>query len=178
MIMRTEARGLEDRLSGLCQATGLSVVWHAGSYKGTLMGAAIASGIPALTLEVGGMGRLDSTAVATMKKAVLGVLAHLGMIKRHEETASVRKQVEVKGEFMKANTGGMFVPVVSVGDQLEGGQRVGTIYDSFGDAILDIASPHPGVVCAIRTNPPTQPGDQLAFVGHVIVGEAADIAVR
>jgi predicted deacylase len=149
----------------LIRATGLPLVWFAPQYRGTLAQAALARGIPALTVEVGGLGRLDTSGVATMKDAVLSALRHTGVV--HGSGREQRPQAEVEGEFLKADVGGFFQGAVSLGQRIASGEPYGAILDHFGTQIAQLVAPHDGVVSALRTSPPVQVGDQLILIGRV-----------
>lgn len=164
MVMRSDAEGLNAKLQVICRATRLPVVSHA-SYKGTLMAAVLARNIPAVTFEVGGGGRLKVETLEMTKNAVVGVLRELEVLPGR--TDGQVDQIDVEGEFMKSTVGGFFVASVGVGARVGEGQRLGEIHDAFGEMIAEVSSPHAGLVCAIRATPPTQPGDQLGFVGRL-----------
>ncbi len=150
----------------MIRATGIEIEWRASEYSGTLAQSADSLGIPALTLEVGGMGRLQLDELHTMKQAALGVLKYFGMVAGTVPLTGGR--TKVKGDFLKSKASGFFRASVKLGEEVHRGDSVGQLLSPFGEVVEDIASSIDGLVCAVRTSPPTKPGQQIALVAEIL----------
>jgi len=167
VVLRTGSPDLADRLDALTRATGLELDWPVTWQRtGMLAEAAIGRGIPALTLEVGGAGRLDAASLQLMTQAVHRVLGHLGILP--DVTPSPGRQVQIRGDFIRASAGGFFRPSVSLRARVAVDQELGVLLDDYGEVRVTVRAPVAGLVSILRSTPYTQPGDQIGLVGEVI----------
>jgi len=143
-------------------AAGLPYLWRAHTYSGTLSQAALARGIPGVTLEIGGEGRYDTESAHLMKHAVLRMLHSLGVVPA-PSTPGV-PSVPVEGDFLISPCGGFFIPLVKLGQRVTEGERLGIVRDQYGGARHIVTAPCDGLVCSLRTAPPLDAGEQLALV--------------
>jgi predicted deacylase len=172
LVLRGVGAGLADRLDAITRATGLELDWQvAWQRTGMLAEAAVARGVPALTLEVGSAGRLDDASLRLMKNAVRRVLGHLGILK--ETVSPLGRQAQIRGDFIKAAVGGFFRPSVSLGARVAVEQEVGAILDQYGDVRTVVKSPVAGLVAILRCTPYTQPGDQIGLVGETVTAASS-----
>jgi len=167
VVLRTTSPDLADRLDALTRATGVELDWQVNWQRtGMLAEVAISRGIPALTLEVGGAGRLDEPSLQTMRVAVQRVLHHLGI--SADEPPSPGRQVRIRGDFIRASVGGFFRASVSLGARVAANQELGVLLDDYGEVRATVKAPVAGLVSILRSTPYTQPGDQMGLVGEVI----------
>ena len=113
---------------------------------------------PALTLDVGPRGRIEPRYVDGMKKAVLGVLHHMGMV----DHAPVSPPA-VPGFWYRTNgpivqEGGVFIPSCAPGDIVLPKQKIGQVYAKTGALIQSIYASQRALVlslpehCFIKSN--------------------------
>jgi predicted deacylase len=155
----------------LAEHTGLEVLWRMPpAWSGSLCVAASAAGVPTITPEIGNDGRLDPGATALMRQVVMNVMRALGLVEPSaaETPSPPRRRRVVRGSYVAASVGGLFQPVVRLGDDVKRGQCVATIRDVFGTVAEEILAPVDGLVCSYRTIPPIMPGDQTVLVGEVM----------
>lgn len=104
-------------------------------------------GVPALTLEVGPRRWLHHGAVATMERAVTGVLAALGMVE--ERVAPHPTRVEGCWRRMSAprtRRAGILETVLSPGERFERGALLGRVRSVLGEVEDQVLAVDPGVV--------------------------------
>jgi predicted deacylase len=155
----------------LAEHTGVEVLWRMPpAWSGSLCVAASAAGVPTITPEIGNDGRLDPDATVLMRRVVVNVMRALGLVEAPTTDAPPppRRRRIVRGSYVPASVGGLFQPVVRLGDDVKRGQRLATIRDVFGGVVEEITAPTDGLVCSYRTIPPIMPGDQTVLVGEVV----------
>jgi predicted deacylase len=141
---------------GLAFASGMDLIWETvggfieekvpGSVKTTMM----AHGIPAVTLEVGGEGRMQPTHVERMLLSFRNILRHLEMLPGEAEIPA--RQIFVNtGHWLRAPVGGMLWTLVAPLQEVREGEIVARITDWFGRVKSELASPCDGVVLGCRT---------------------------
>jgi predicted deacylase len=144
------------RLERLAEASGLSVLreytddpYVRFGLDRSLAGAAVnVLGIAALTIEVGPRNRVDPEAVDVVVRAVLGVMAELGMVPRQDPPAVVPV---VPGPWRRApapraRREGLCVPERAPGSSFMKGERLARIVDVLGATVDEIAASEPGLV--------------------------------
>ena len=128
------------------------------------IGSAARSGVPAIQLEVGGGGRLDTSLVAMEVDGLENILCHLGMLEgssvayEHSET--------VFGMYVVASDlGGYFEPAVEPGSRVEKGSMLGRYTDVFGTLLGEVHSPLDGIVLMQFTTPVRYSGEPCCIIG-------------
>ncbi|HKM79063.1 MAG TPA: succinylglutamate desuccinylase/aspartoacylase family protein [Candidatus Bathyarchaeia archaeon] len=134
--------------------------------------AASQNGVAAIEPEMWGEGRCLPEHVTQYKSSIFSVMAHLGMIEDEREKklgAETRERVHhVEGDWILANSGGLFIPTVEIMTPLKKDQRVGITVDDFGSVVEEMISPTDGFVGALRTFPMIRPGDWGVLVERPI----------
>lgn len=145
-----------EACKALAYASGMELIWETlggfvdekvpGSVKTTMM----AHGIPALTLEVGGEGRMRPEAVDRMLLSFTNVLKHLGMV--DGSPAVPDRQVFVNtGHWLRAPVGGALWTLVEPMQEVRQDEPLARITDWFGEVRAELVSPCDGVVLGCRT---------------------------
>ena len=132
---------------------------------------AVRRGKPAITVESGGMGLTDEVSVRAQEAGALSVMAHLGML----EAPSLRVEKALwidRAQVITSPVTGVWHPAVEKMQNVATGTLLGRITDPFGDALHELRAPFAGEVLYVVTTPPVSEGEPLAFVGHVVEGEA------
>ena len=130
--------------------------------------AASHNGVAAIEPEMWGEGRCFPEHVTQYENSVLSVMKHLGMIENDGKKDEREPVYHVEGDWILANSGGLFIPSVSIMGHVEKGQRVGVTVDDLGSIVEEMISPTDGFVGALRTFPMIMPGDWGVLVERPI----------
>lgn len=135
---------------------GLPVLQSAGT-MGTLRRAATDSGIPAVTLEAGEPGRLQSAQVREGTAGIVRLLDSLGIVNRVNLLAQPRP-VYYRSTWVRADHGGILFSLVRLGQLVGPGDILGTITDPITNEQNLIYSPVRGRVVGMALNQMVMPG--------------------
>jgi predicted deacylase len=153
----------------LASGFGATVVLHSEGQEGTLRRAATDAGIPAVTLEAGEPHRIHDDSVDHGVKAIRSLLSALGMQKKTTFWGQP-EPVYYQSSWVRADQGGILFSKVTLGQQIETGDVLGTVTDPITNRQLPIRSPHDGRVLGMALNQVVLPG----FAAYRIGIEAAD----
>ncbi len=148
----------------LARSFGLDIVCTSTTV-GSTYSAAAAMGKPAILAEAGGNGLLVEEDVQILLDGTRSALAHLGMLaegKSDPSRSDLRRMAWLRSEYR-----GLFYRNVSIGEQMEKGQKVGEVRNAFGEKITDVHSPADGPVLFIVTSLATNPGDPMLAVAEL-----------
>jgi len=121
---------------------------------------------PAISTEIGFLGRTDEGSVSANVKGTLSVMRHLGMI--DGKPAPVTDPVWIdKYEVIMSKWDGLFAPRVEMGYYVRQGQVVGTVTDYLGNWKEDVKAPFTGILLYVIGTPPCNAGEPLFEVGRV-----------
>jgi hypothetical protein len=123
-------------------------------------------GKPAITIESGGLGRIEEEAIARIERGVLSLLRLFKMIEGDPELVEHPLWID-RSEVLRSEVTGIFYPLVEKGDVVQKETLLGYITDFFGQRIAEVRAPLGGIVLYILGTPPVSAGEPLAFVGHV-----------
>jgi predicted deacylase len=129
-----------------------------------LSNTAITRGIPAITTEVGGLGRADDASIAIALRGIAGVLRHLGLRQDGPGPIAAPGWV-VKDVVLRAHATGLFDAAVECGATVSTGAIIGTITDFHGHTLEDVRAPFGGEILYVVRTPPITTGEPLAMVG-------------
>ena len=128
-----------------------------------LSNTAITRGKPAITTEIGCLGRADEDDVALALAGIAGVMRHLGM--QQEGPAPVRSPVWLdRNEVLRAGSTGLFFAAVARGQMVEAGALVGRVTDFHGRTLEEVRAPFAGEVLYVVATPPMTKGEPVAMV--------------
>jgi predicted deacylase len=153
------------RSRAMARATGLSYNRLSAWHPGLLVATAIRNGIPAVEIEIGGLGRATEMGRRQYADALQSILAFLGCIPA--VAGSNQRPVDpaiVSPRFIVAPTGGFFRRLVEIGQSVEPDQGLGEITDVFGDTTATVRSETHAIVAGVREHPAVQAGDQLLYL--------------
>ncbi len=126
----------------LARATGAPNIWN--SLEHTLSGCHFTHftrrGKPALIVESGGGARVTDTDLARQTAAITNVCRALSMLPGDPPRLE-RYRLGGDAVYVKASAGGFFLPAVSPGDDVKGGQILGRIMNLYGDTVQNIVCP-------------------------------------
>jgi predicted deacylase len=152
------------------------IILHNPPSDGTLRGAAMALGIPAITLEIGNPLRFQSKYIRTSLIGLRRVLSDVGMISRRPVAPGEPPILCERSYWMRTDHGGLLEVFPGVTEQVEEGQVVGRLSTIFGDVLREYRAPESGVVIGKRVNPAGQTGSRILHLG--IIAEAGSHPFR
>lgn len=140
--------------------------WH----PGLLVANAVALGIPAIEVEIGGLGVSYDTNARLYAEIVARCLRHLRALPGDAPPtpgSRVVRHVEVG-----APAGGLLRRLKEPGDTVARGEPIATVRDLWGAVQTDVTSPVDGIVAACRFCPSVNPGDRVATLFEDVAGES------
>jgi hypothetical protein len=157
----------------LAQATGLLIVQEPRATREvsrTLTGALVAAGINAFTLEAGGANGIIEAGVEAGKKAILGVLAGLGMLP--DELARRAPEPSPRGVLgytsrPHCTSSGIVRFSVTPGDEVGKDQKVAQIFSAFGSLEETLRARRPGYVLGIADHARALPGTEVIAIAEL-----------
>lgn len=157
---------------GLARGLGSEIVVHNTGRRGTLRGAAVEIGIPAVTIEGGEPARLSIAEVERSVRSIQRLLVHLGMSPRTPVQVSPLQEFYDRAPWIRAAAGGILVSQVAVGQRVVEGQELGTITDPLSSQQTRIVSPYRGRIIGVAF-------DQLVMPGfatfHIAISEGTPL---
>ncbi len=148
----------------LTRSFGSTVVLHNDGAQGTLRRAAVAAGIPAVTLEAGAPMVLDETSVAHSVKGIRTLLHHLGMVSKFRLWGDP-EPVYYNSYWQRAPEGGIVFSNVGLGENVREGDLLGTVTNPITNVRTEIRSSYRGRVIGMALNQVVQPGFATHHIG-------------
>ena len=157
---------------------GATVVLHSPGNRGMLRVAATRVGIPAVTFEAGAPTRLEPAEIAQAVAAIDRLMIKLGM--REDPNANLQLPVGttlirpeapepapifLDSRWVRANSGGLLISDVSLGQRVLAGQRLGKVIDPVSNVERYILAPVPGRVIGMAQNQAVLPGYAAFHLG-------------
>ncbi len=136
---------------------GAFTVLHSHGTTGTLRRAATDAGIPAVTLEAGEPGRLQSTQVREGTTGIVRLLDALGIVNRMNLLTEPRP-VYYRSTWVRSDFGGILFSLVRLGQLVSPGDTLGTVTDPVTNSHNLIYSPVRGRVVGMALNQVVMPG--------------------
>jgi predicted deacylase len=131
-----------------------------------LSNTAITRGKPALTIESGGMGEIDTDSILRIEHGVAGLLKHLKMRAEGPEPVTAPVLLE-RTEVLRSNFSGIFYPLVEKGQTVAQGAIIGRVTDFHGKVLEEIKAPFAGEVLYVVGTPAMNKGEPVGFIGAV-----------
>ena len=148
----------------LTEGFGATVILNSVPQEGTLRHEATSAGIPTVTLEAGGPGRLELDEVEHGVKAIETLLNTLGMVNK-VSLWGAPEQVYYKSTWVRAERGGILLSDIALGAHVAEGELLGTITDPITNAQTRIYAPKGGRVIGIARNQVVMPGFAAYHLG-------------
>jgi len=147
------------------------VVLHSEPAAGTLRRAATELGIPAITLEAGEPMRLQPEEVEAGVAGIESLLSALGMAKRLRLFREA-EPVYYDSTWIRADSGGIFIGNVKLGQRVQIEDLLGTITDPITNQTQEIRAPTEGRVLGMALNQVVMPGFAAFRLGLPTSAEA------
>jgi len=123
-----------------------------------------------LTTELGGGGTATAKSIGIAKKGVRNFLIHLGVLDAEPDFApTVMLDMPDESCFIFADRSGLFEPLVSLGDEINSGDKIARIWpvERTGEQPIDYHSQRDGIVAARHFPGLIKSGDCLSVVAVV-----------
>jgi len=155
----------DPRTRGLAEAFGAPVMYHAKLRDGSLRWAAREQGATVLLYEAGEAWRMDPWAVDSGVAGVQRVLAALDMIDPVDRPTHGVRETRSSG-WVRARRTGLLRLDVELGQEVDEGDRLGGLYDSFGRTQRLVRADRSGVVIGLAKVPLVNSGDALVHIAQ------------
>lgn len=163
-----------EELQRMAKAFAAPVVVHGNGPPGSLRGTASRRNLPVLLYEAGEPLRFNEDAIRVGVDGVLRVMRELGMIRKRTSRRRTASMECEKTTWVRARQSGILHPHVKLGERVKKGQQLGSIADPFGDAVLNVAAPHEGLVIGMTVNPQVHRGDGIIHIAAAKRSQAVD----
>jgi predicted deacylase len=135
-----------------------------GSSPGVSIGVAHTHSVPAIIAEAGGQGLWADRQVQWLVDGCRRVMAYLGISNDGgTETVDVTEHAEFA--WLRAPNAGLWRPAVTVGQQVEEGDLIGTLSDLAENDTATFTAPRAGVVLFLVSSLAMNGGDPLVGIG-------------
>ena len=144
---------------------GLGIVVGGAGPNNSLRREAAKAGIPAIIYEAGEPLRFQEDEIARGVDGVENVMAYLDMTDQPDREIPDARVYE-RSRWVRATPGhgGFFFPTASLGDDVEAGDKLGSVVDPLTDAELAVTSPIPGEIIGMAVSQPVLSGYALFHV--------------
>jgi hypothetical protein len=150
----------------LAQAFGAPVMLHAKIRDGSLRHAAREQGAKVLLYEGGENLRFDAYAVDAGVIGVRRVLASLGMTEPVDEPHPEPSLECRSSGWVRARRTGILHLDVALGQSVTEGERLGTLFDSFGKTLRAVYASRDGIVIGRTEAPLVNSGDAVVHIAN------------
>ena len=148
----------------LTEGFGSTVILHSGGAEGTLRHAAVAAGIPAVTLEAGEPMRVHNEHVEHSVKGIFTLLDTLGMYNRRSLWGNP-EPVYYTATWLRSDVGGILSSQARLGRRVKAGDLLGTVTDPITNEVSEVRSPHDGRIIGMALDQFVMPGFAVYHVG-------------
>jgi uncharacterized protein len=152
-----------ERSAKLAQSLGVAYIEAYAWEPGLLPAAAVARGVPAVELEVGGLGAASAEGEAVAATAIDGAAYWLGIVEG-KRPASATPALEVRRHWLRTTQEGIVRQRRLLGDEVSTGEVVAEIREQTGRVVETLAAPVDGVVAIHLTYGYTTAGSAVAVV--------------
>ena len=160
---------LGQRSAAGARAFGAPVMWGhpLPMAPGRSVSAATDLGVPSLYSEASGGGYARPDDLACFTQGVINVMRHLGMLAGAPEPRPLTHDLFGDGNLdtvLAATVAGYWRAEVALLEEVQAGQRLGTVRDLFGNVLAEVVADQAGVVIMLRRVHRVHVGDGLAHV--------------
>jgi predicted deacylase len=148
----------------LTQGFGSTVVLHGRGAAGTLRRAAADAGIPTVTLEAGEPARVQNNEVAHSTKGIMTLLNELGMYSRTTNWGH-REPVYYHSKWVRADSGGVLISKVELGDRVRKNELLGTVTDPITNVQTELRASVKGRILGMALDQFVMPGFAAFRIG-------------
>jgi predicted deacylase len=127
---------------------------------------AVMRGKPAVTVEAGYAGTVETDDVALLAQGTLSVMRYLKMLPGEPRSIEHPVWIHSISDLSSPETG-IFYPLVKRGTYVQAGMNLGYVTDYVGKILFEARSPVSGIILHICAVPSMKKGDNIANIGVV-----------
>lgn len=159
---------------GAARAFGAPVLWgHPLPLPpGRSLSAAYDHGVPCVYTEAPGGSGIDLHIADSFLTGVVNVMKRLGMLEGAQSRQPLTHHLLGHGDLdsvIETPVAGLFQREASLLDEVEAGQRLGTIQDESGGILTEIVAEQAGILIMLRGLPRVEAGDGIAHLAHKLL---------
>jgi predicted deacylase len=144
------------------RACGLERIMPCDWHPGLLPAAADRIGIPAIEVEIGGLGQRTQHGQEIYATVLLRFLRHAGILPSVPDVPSPARTIG--GQHLTAQASGLLCLDVKLGEQVQSGQRLGAIMNLERRTQAEVIAPTEGEIGALRRFAPVRALDHVATI--------------
>lgn len=157
----------------LAHAFAPAAMVHSATRDGSLRQAGTDAGATVLLYEAGEAWRFGETPIRVGVSGVLRVFAALDMIDDSEAPDAHEPMVCRGSTWSRAGKSGIASLWIDLGDQVNKGQTIGRVHDSFGRRLGQVKAKADGIVVGLNLDPIVNQGDALVHIAFLEPAEAS-----
>ncbi len=157
----------DPRVARYARLIGPQIIVHNPRGDGTLRGAASASGICALTVEVGDPQRLQRSLTKTSGLGIRNIIEDLGMIAPDAWDGDQDPVICSSSYWTYTDEGGLLDVLPKLAQTVAKDEVVAHLFDPWGARIAIYRAPEDGIVIGKSTNPVADVGARILHLGKV-----------
>ncbi|KAJ2060590.1 hypothetical protein GGI17_003628 [Coemansia sp. S146] len=158
---------LDSRTARMARLQNPQIIVHNTSPDGSLRGAAMQRGIPAITVEIGDPSRFQKRFVRNALIGVTNILSQLRMIPDEANASEFEPVVCTRSFWIFAKSGGILTVHPDVNTWVRSGDLIATIHSVFGDLEEEYFAPQDGIIVGKHVDPVCQSGNRILHLGVV-----------
>lgn len=144
------------------------IILHNPPSDGTLRGAAMDLGLPAITVEIADPQRFQPGYVRSTLSGLRSVLADFGIVSRRRPAGPAPDPVVCdRSYWLRSDRGGLLEVYPELRDELTAGERIAVVRDAWGDVLREYDCPEAGIVIGKSVNPVSPTGSRILHLGVV-----------
>lgn len=160
----------DPQTRSMAQLQNPQIIVHNTSPDGSLRGAAMELGIPAITVEIGDPSRFQKRFIRSALMGVTNIMSHFKMVVDSPFDASEPDDQPVicaKSYWIFAKQGGILNVLPDVNTWVKGGEAIATLHNIFGSLEATYYAPEDGIVVGKNVDPVCQSGNRILHLGVV-----------
>jgi len=148
---------------------GNTLVLHSPGTRGMLRLAAVGTGIPAVTFEVGAPHFLEEEHIAPAADAIRVLMHRMDMLESeaHAGQDADATPIYQDSSWVRTNAGGFLFSDVQLGQTVKPGQSLGYVVDPITSRRSEILAPFPGRILGMSLNQQVLPGYAAFHIGKL-----------
>ncbi len=141
------------------------IIVHKPALDGTLRGAAMSMGIPAITTEIGNPQQFQPKYIRSSLAGLRNVLAEARVLPRKPGKLTATPVRCEHSYWIYTDIGGLLHVLPEVAETVTAGQQIAMLRNVYGDVVKEYFAPEDGVIIGKSVNPVGQSGARIVHLG-------------